>query len=71
MIDLLKFYVILKYSLKVKDFEIIMVLGIFFLKSKFIVDMVYCVCCYKEYDFYFGKKCCIFYYFEKDVWKVL
>lgn len=70
MIDFLKFFGVLKYSLKIKDLEIINVLGILFFKNKFIVDIVYCVCCYKEYDFYFGRKRCIFYYFEKDVWKI-
>lgn len=70
MIDFLKLYVILKYNLKIKDFEMINVLGILFLKSKFIVDIVYCVCCYKEYDFYYGRKRCMFYYLEKDVFKI-
>jgi len=69
-IDPLKLHTILKHSLKAKDPETIMALRTLLPKSKFTADTIHCVRCHKEYDPLYGKKRCVLYHPEKDVWKI-
>ena len=69
-IDPLKLHGILKHSLKTKNSDVIMALGTLLPKSKFTADTVHCVRCHKEYDPHYGRKRCVLYHPEKDVWKV-